>query len=33
MVGDEVEVITPQGKRTYQIIELFTLHDLTEGAE
>lgn len=30
MVGDEVEVITPQGKRTYQIIELLTLHDLSE---
>lgn len=29
MVGDEVEVVTPQGKRTYQIIELLTLHDLT----
>jgi transcription elongation factor GreA len=27
-VGDEVEVITPQGKRCYQIIELLTLHDL-----
>lgn len=29
-VGDEVEVITPQGKRTYQILRLQTLHDLTE---
>jgi transcription elongation factor GreA len=29
-VGDEVEVITPQGKRTYQILKLQTLHDLTE---
>lgn len=29
-VGDEVEVITPQGKRSYQIIELLTLRDLTE---
>lgn len=28
--GDEVEVITPQGKRCYQIIDLLTLHDLTE---
>ncbi len=28
-VGDEVEVVTPQGKRTYQLIELLTLHDLT----
>ena len=25
--GDEVEVQTPSGKRTYQIIELVTLHD------
>lgn len=30
-VGDEVEVITPQGKRSYQIIELLTLHDLAGG--
>ena len=29
-VGDEVEVITPQGKRCYQIIDLVTLHDLAE---
>ena len=29
-VGDEIEVITPQGKRSYQIIELLTLRDLTE---
>lgn len=29
-VGDEVEVITPQGKRTYQILKLQTLHDLME---
>lgn len=28
-VGDEVEVTTPQGKRTYGIIQLLTLHDLT----
>ena len=27
-VGDEVEVITPQGKRYYQILSLLTLHDL-----
>jgi transcription elongation factor GreA len=27
-VGDEVEVQTPSGKRTYQITELLTLHDL-----
>ncbi len=32
-VGDEVEVITPQGKRTYQILKLQTLHDLTEKAD
>jgi len=31
-VGDEVEVITPQGKRTYQIMELLTLHDLTKNS-
>lgn len=30
-VGDEVEVVTPQGKRTYQLIALLTLHDLTQG--
>jgi transcription elongation factor GreA len=28
-IGDEVEVVTPQGKRCYQIISLLTLHDLT----
>ena len=32
-VGDEVEVVTPQGKRAYQIIELQTLHDLVEKEE
>lgn len=32
-VGDEVEVVTPQGKRTYQIVELLTLHELTEENE
>jgi transcription elongation factor GreA len=32
-VGDEVEVVTPQGKRAYQIIELLTLHDLTEESD
>ena len=26
-VGDEVEVHTPRGKRTYQIVDLLTLHD------
>jgi transcription elongation factor GreA len=30
-VGDEVEVHTPSGKRTYQIVELRTLHDLQNG--
>jgi transcription elongation factor GreA len=30
-VGDEVEVQTPSGKRTYQIVELLTLHDLQNG--
>jgi transcription elongation factor GreA len=29
-VGDEVEVQTPSGKRTYQIVELVTLHDRPE---
>jgi transcription elongation factor GreA len=27
-VGDEVEVHTPSGKRSYQIVELVTLHEL-----
>lgn len=26
-VGDEIEVATPKGKRTYSIIELRTIHD------
>jgi transcription elongation factor GreA len=30
-VGDEVEVHTPRGRRTYQIIELLTFHELREG--
>ena len=30
-VGDEVEVQTPSGKRTYQIVDLATLHDLQQG--
>jgi len=30
-VGDEVEVQTPSGKRTYQILELVTLHHLQQG--
>ena len=29
-VGDEVEVQTPGGRRTYQIIELVTYHELRE---
>jgi transcription elongation factor GreA len=32
-VGDEVEVVTPQGKKTYEIIGLLTLHELTAGGE
>jgi transcription elongation factor GreA len=28
VVGDEVEVVTPSGKRTYQILSLVTLHEL-----
>ncbi len=30
-IGDEVEVHTPSGKRTYQIVDLRTLHDLQNG--
>ena len=30
-IGDEIEVQTPSGKRTYQIVELLTLHDLRGG--
>jgi len=30
-VGDEVEVQTPSGKRTYQIVELLTMHDRQNG--
>jgi len=26
-IGDEVEVVTPRGKRTYQITDLATLHE------
>ena len=29
-VGDEVEVHTPGGRRTYQIVELVTFHELRE---
>ena len=32
-VGDEVEVRTPRGRRTYEIVELLTLHDLLEEAK
>ena len=27
-LGDEVEVQTPRGKRSFQIVELVTFHDL-----
>ena len=30
-VGDEIEVVTPQGKQYYQIISLLTLHDLNKN--
>jgi transcription elongation factor GreA len=30
-VGDEVEVQTPSGKRTYEIVELTTFHELQSG--
>ena len=26
-VGDEVDVITPKGKRTFQVVELHTIHE------
>lgn len=32
-VDDEAEVVSPQGKRTYEIIELLTLHDLDEDRD
>lgn len=32
-VGDEVEVHTPSGRRTYQIIELVTFHEIREGRD
>jgi transcription elongation factor GreA len=32
-VGDEVEVQTPSGRRTYQIMELVTFHELRERDE
>jgi len=31
-VGDDVEVATPKGKRTYAIVELQTIHDRDEPA-
>jgi len=31
--GDEVEVQTPGGKRTYQIVELLTVHDMLGAKE
>ena len=31
-VGDEVEVLAPGGKRSYQIVALVTLHDTNTGA-
>ncbi len=31
-VGDEVVVQTPRGKKTYQILELRTIHDRRDGA-
>jgi transcription elongation GreA/GreB family factor len=30
-VGDEVEVHTPSGRRTYQIVELVTFHERNEA--
>jgi transcription elongation factor GreA len=33
VVGDEVEVQTPGGRRTYQIMELVTFHDLRDEGE
>jgi len=32
-VGDEFEVQTPRGKRSYEIIELMTIHDQLEAKE
>jgi len=32
-VGDEVEVHTPSGRRTYQIMELVTFHELRDQGE
>lgn len=30
-VGDEVEVVTPKGKRYYQIVKLVTVHQTLQG--
>ena len=30
-LDDEIEVVTPQGKQSYTIVDLATLHDLEEG--
>lgn len=30
-LDDEVEVVTPQGRQSYTIVDLATLHDLEEG--
>ena len=32
VVGDEVEVQTPSGKRTYEVVELLTLHERNAGS-
>ena len=32
-LDDEVEIITPQGKQSYTIIDLATLHDIENGRE
>ncbi len=32
-VGDEVEVQTPRGKRSYEIVELITIHDTLDAKE
>ena len=32
VVGDEVEVSTPSGKRSYEIVELVTLHELQDDS-
>ena len=32
-VGDDVEVHTPKGKRTYELIELVTIHDTLDADE